>query len=330
MAVVKKAVYWVILVPFLATAILLGAWALERFIIPQEEDPVGGVTSSDVIPDIPPEKEPVPTVLEENSEEGRWFYQSEECTITITRSRREFIGKSSGKKVYSNVYIADITINEGWESCLKRLKTEGFGTGTKYRDDALEIAKQGNAILAMTGDQYGFVKTGMEIIDSTVYRHQERSPYFVSVTRDNVMSILKASEYASKEKALSLVENGTKFTLDFGPAVLIDGVLVTDFSGYSNIGNWNPRSGIGFAAQNHFYFVVIDGSRNGAEVVGGESGGAGLAHLGEIFKELGCTQGFNLDGGASVTMIFNGKKINNIYGRTDLSDLVAIVEIDNK
>jgi exopolysaccharide biosynthesis protein len=47
-------------------------------------------------------------------------------------------------------------------------------------------------------------------------------------------------------------------------------------------------------------------------------------------KDLGCTTGYNLDGGGSSTMVFNGKIINtpthtgNKIGERKVSDIVYI------
>jgi exopolysaccharide biosynthesis protein len=42
-----------------------------------------------------------------------------------------------------------------------------------------------------------------------------------------------------------------------------------------------------------------------------ESVGLSLLQLAEIMDQLGCEQAYNLDGGGSTTMYFNGEVINN-------------------
>lgn len=326
-----------VLVSFLCMAVLLGVWALERFVISTSEGPIGlpssppvssGSESSGTSSDTgSSEPEIVYTTLIEDPENGYWYYKSEAVEITITKEYREYIGSNGTTKKKSNTFICDIKIADGHENALSRIISQkGFGTGSAYRENTFDMAAANNAILALTGDQYGYVKNGIEIVHSQLYRYSVRDKFFVNVKQDNTMEILKAADYNDKDSAISLLTGGTKFTLDFGPALVINGEGVTDFSAYNNIGNWNPRSAIGYAGKNHFYFVVIDGSRSDSD--NKESGGAGFKHMRDLFLELGCTDAYNLDGGSSTTLVFNGKRINNLYeNRINLYDLVAIVDI---
>ena len=56
---------------------------------------------------------------------------------------------------------------------------------------------------------------------------------------------------------------------------------------------------------NHFVFVVVDG----------RSAGVTLPELATIFEQLGATEAYNLDGGGSSTMYFNGALVNNPLGK---------------
>ena len=73
----------------------------------------------------------------------------------------------------------------------------------------------------------------------------------------------------------------------------------------------------------HYLFVVSDGRTD-------ESAGLSLLQLAEFMKELGVTTAYNLDGGGSSTMYFNGEVINNptTNGRSikerSVSDIVYI------
>ena len=66
----------------------------------------------------------------------------------------------------------------------------------------------------------------------------------------------------------------------------------------------NPRTAIGYISENHYVFVVSDGRTS-------ESAGLSLSELATFMKNLGCTQAYNLDGGGSSTMYYNGSVINN-------------------
>ena len=66
----------------------------------------------------------------------------------------------------------------------------------------------------------------------------------------------------------------------------------------------NPRTAIGIVDELHYLFVVSDGRTNASE-------GLSLRELAEFMQSLGADIAYNLDGGGSSTMVFNGKVINN-------------------
>ncbi len=57
-------------------------------------------------------------------------------------------------------------------------------------------------------------------------------------------------------------------------------------------------------------FVAVDGRSTGY------SRGVTMTEFAQIFKDLGATVAYNLDGGGSTTMYFNGEMVNNPLGRT--------------
>ena len=66
----------------------------------------------------------------------------------------------------------------------------------------------------------------------------------------------------------------------------------------------NPRTAIGIIDDLHYVFVVSDGRTD-------ESEGLSLYELAEFMQSLGVKTAYNLDGGGSSTMVFNGEVINN-------------------
>ena len=85
----------------------------------------------------------------------------------------------------------------------------------------------------------------------------------------------------------------------------------------------NPRTAIGIIDSDHFVFVVSDGRTK-------ESEGLTLYDLAEFMLSLDVETGYNLDGGGSSTMYFNGEVVNNptLSGRSikerSVSDIVYI------
>lgn len=66
----------------------------------------------------------------------------------------------------------------------------------------------------------------------------------------------------------------------------------------------NPRTAIGMISPLHYVIVVSDGRTSA-------STGLSLYQLAQVFQQQGCTFAYNLDGGGSTTLWFNGQIINN-------------------
>jgi len=129
------------------------------------------------------------------------------------------------------------------------------------------------------------------------------------------------------ESAITLEEllrKGAYNVLSFGPALLDDYKIIVDTN--TEVGksmSSNPRTAIGIIDKNHYVFVVSDGRTS-------KSTGLSLYELSTFLKSLNVKTAYNLDGGGSSTMYFNGKVINNptTNGRNiserSVSDIVYI------
>ncbi len=103
----------------------------------------------------------------------------------------------------------------------------------------------------------------------------------------------------------NLVNKGAYNILSFGPALVEDEEIVVNTN--TEVGQAmksNPRTAIGIIDANHYVFVVSDGRTSA-------SSGLSIYELATFMKSLGCTTAYNLDGGGSSTMYFNGKVVNN-------------------
>ena len=121
------------------------------------------------------------------------------------------------------------------------------------------------------------------------------------IYRDGSFGIIKESEISAQ----ALLDNGAWNVLSFGPALLIDGEIAV--SSGEEVGRAmasNPRTAIGIVDDLHYLFVVSDGRTNASE-------GLSLRELAQVLKELGAKTAYNLDGGGSSTMVFQGQVVNN-------------------
>ncbi len=117
-------------------------------------------------------------------------------------------------------------------------------------------------------------------------------------------------------------------TLSFGPALVADGAVldgIDDVEVDTNFGNHSiqgdqPRTAIGVVDDNHLLVVVVDGRS------AGYSAGATMTELATLMKGLGAVTAYNLDGGGSSTLWFDGEVVNRPSngGERGTSDILYI------
>lgn len=137
-------------------------------------------------------------------------------------------------------------------------------------------------------------------------------------------SILSAYETGKKIKLniKTLPEwKNVKHIISGGPYLVKDGSVFVDVTAQKlhAITGRNPRSAIGYTADNRLILVAVDG-REGASV------GLTLSELAGFMKSIGCTNAINLDGGGSTVMYVNGNIVNNpkVHGGIPLSNAVVL------
>jgi exopolysaccharide biosynthesis protein len=186
--------------------------------------------------------------------------------------------------------------------------------GSNVVEDTSRIARANNAILAINGDFYGFRRTGLMVRNGVSYMNQPRRTA-MAVFRDGTMRLVDEKTTDTEE----LLAAGVWNTASFGPALLDGGVVVPGIDKVevdTNIGNRSiqgpqPRAGVGMIAPNHFLFIVADGRASGY------SRGVRMKEFAEIFRSHGARVAYNLDGGRSATLVFNGRVVNNPVGKGD-------------
>ena len=216
-------------------------------------------------------------------------YQDDNISITITTDRVND----------TNVYVADIYV-----SSVEYLKT-AFAQGTYGKNvtaTTSDIADSVNAILAINGDYYGAQESGYVIRNGVLYRSTASSGQEdLVIDSDGNFSIISEDDVTAEE----LLESGAWQVLSFGPGLISDGSIIVSTS--EEVGKAmtsNPRTAIGQIGENHYVMVVADGRTS-------ESAGLSLYELAEYMQSLGVQTAYNLDGGGSSTMVFNGTVINN-------------------
>ena len=202
----------------------------------------------------------------------------------------------------TEVYAAEASLAS--PEYLKTALAQGL-YGKNVTEETSQIAADNDAILAINGDYYGAREKGYVIKNGELYRDTAVSGQEdLVIYEDGLFGIIREDEITADE----LIADGAVNTLSFGPALVESGrVTVGENEEVARAMSSNPRTAIGIKADGTYLFVVADGRTE-------ESEGLSLYDLAEFMKELGAVTAYNLDGGGSSTMVFNGNVINNPTG----------------
>lgn len=241
-------------------------------------------------------------VITENS------YSDSNITITLTEYR----------EYDTAIYVADIRVSD-----VQYLKTAFAKNsyGKNIKEKTSEMAQSHNAILAINGDYYGSRDKGYVLRNGQLYRDKSGSDREdLIIWPDGSFGIA----YERTTTADSLLEEGAWQVFSFGPALVKNGHISVDEDTEVGQATYsNPRTAIAMVDELHYLMVVSDGRTD-------RSDGLTLYQLAEFLQSKGATLAYNLDGGGSSTMYFNGRVVNEPvnHGSTvserSISDIVYI------
>ena len=216
----------------------------------------------------------------------------------------------------THIYVADIKVSSA--QYLKTALANG-AYGKNVTASTSEIAESAGAKLAINGDFYGAKETGYVLRNGILYRNTASNADILTIYADGSFGISGQDTPAEE-----IAENKAWQIFSFGPGLVVNGELTVD--GKSQVGKEmasNPRTVIAEIEPLHYLFIVSDGRTE-------ESEGLSLYGAASFAKALGAKTAYNLDGGGSSTMYFNGQVINhpttmgNNIKEREVSDIVYI------
>ncbi len=216
-------------------------------------------------------------------------YSDDNITISLTEYR----------EYDTSIYVADVQVSSP-EYLKTALAQNAYGRNVTEKTS--EMAEDNNAILAINGDYYGAQESGYVIRNGVIYRDTASDGQEdLVVYQDGSLGIIQEDEITAQE----LLDNGAQQVLSFGPALLENSTIsVSQSDEVGKAKASNPRTAIGIIDDLHYVFVVSDGRTS-------KSTGLSLYQMAEFMQSLGAKTAYNLDGGGSSTMYFNGKVVNN-------------------
>lgn len=341
----QKALWQVILLDILTAALILGIYAVFKLALPamrkspaasvptpapvEAAEPAPAVIVEAAAPTPPPaEATPAPTPEPTPDPRTPWqikfaehfteepvltdhSYTSPEVSIDI----QSFSVEENG---WTSVYhVADIYV-----ASLDNFKTYTVNGELKYWStaDVMDLDRESNAILAISGDFYSYQQSGFIMRNAQLYSSAAGYADICVLFSDGRMETYAGGQYDVDQ----ILADGAVQVWQFGPVLLdAEGHALDYFPrAQGTVNQPNPRSAIGYYEPGHYCFVVVDGRQDEY------SHGLLLPGLSRVFEQLGCTCAYNLDGGGSAVMTFNHERFSRQSngGGRELGDILLITE----
>ena len=236
-------------------------------------------------------------------------YTSPEVSVTI-----ETVVTGEGKQKIT-YYVADVYV----------ASIDNFKTYTPHgqmvffdTQKAEEMAAESNAILAMSGDFLTYQQNGFLVRNGEVYAANRNVVAICVLYPDGTMETYDAGTYNVNE----ILARNPVHVWSFGPVLLNDdGSVREKFDVSLAVSYTNPRCGIGYFEPGHYLFVTVDGRKDG------HSRGMLVHELAQVFADRGCKAAYNLDGGGTSVMLFDGERVSKqSNGQRALGDILVITE----
>lgn len=285
------------------------------------------------LPTLPPTPEPVETpepteapspepsgligwseggfVPREETKQEEFTYRSDNLNVTVTK----YVDNKERFSDLAVYFVADIYIRD--IECLRTAASNSFNSH-KNNMTVRKIAEREHAILAISGDYYGHNKHSLVIRNGETFDLSPRADFtdLCFLYTDGTMETMTVDEYNRTPMRMDVWQ-----AWQFGPALLDkDGHAIMEYPG-SKIATWNPRCAIGYIEPGHYIFVTVDGRQDHY------SRGMKLYELAELMESLGCKVAYNLDGGETAVMYWNGGVFNTPFnGGREISDIVYLID----
>ena len=223
--------------------------------------------------------------------------------------------------------------DDGFDIARVQLDASVKGSGTTIKVDNINQPRMLSTHVLIYTPEWGKYSpaapkygVGLQVVDNKVTKASANA---VEIPENGyVISGPKSILYALLEKKDAKLTikttpewKGVKHIISGGPYLVKDGEVYVDMTAQKlgSIGGRNPRSAIGYTADNNLILVAVDG-REGSSI------GMTLMELANFMKASGCIGAINLDGGGSTVMYVDGQVVNKpqMRGGIPLSNAIIL------
>lgn len=238
-----------------------------------------------------------------------WMYMDHTLNVTIRK-----VEDARAKQTY---YVADIRAREG--TAFTCAFSNPRSPARSRQVLPYRLARRSCAVYAQNGDfileekdlKGILIKNGQLLYEGT-------AEDTLALLPDGTLKIYSPGETTGEE----LLAAGVRNTFSFGPTLVRDGRINPDMGEHRVADLKNPRSALGMIEPGHYIGIVVEGRDPKHSV------GMTCEELARLFLSYGCTVAYNLDGGASSSMVFMGNSLithdTYYFGQRSVPDILCI------
>lgn len=207
------------------------------------------------------------------------------------------------KEIVDNCVYTVAEVKIGHPSQFRRFLAGGeFGSDKQYV--TTEMAASVNAVLASSGDFYGYRKYGAVVYERELRRFEGESVDTCYITGDGDLLFTYRNELETEEEARQFVkDNDVRFSLAFGP-VLLDGgeIMVPGDYILGEVNGTYSRAAI--CQWDNLHYLVVNTSQEQGYIKRHK-----VRFFAEFIQELGCKTAYALDGGQTTAIVMDDELV---------------------
>ena len=207
------------------------------------------------------------------------------------------------KEIVDNSVYTVAEVKVAHPSQFRRFLAGGeFGSDKQYV--TTEMARSVNAVLASSGDFYGYRKYGAVVYENELRRFEGESVDTCYITEDGDLLFTYRNELETEEEARAFIEeNKVRFSLAFGPVLLDEGEIMVP--GDYILGEVNGTySRAAICQWDKLHYLVVNTSQEQSYIKRHK-----VRAFAEFIQELGCETAYALDGGQTTAIVMDDELV---------------------
>ena len=222
------------------------------------------------------------------------------------------------KEIVSNSAYTVSEVKIAHPSQFRRFLAGGeFGSDKQFVTTAM--AASVNAVMASSGDFYGYRKLGAVVYEGELRRFEGEVVDTCFINDDGDLLFAYRGDLKSEEEAKKFVEdNDVRFSLAFGPVLLDNGEMkVPDDYPLGQINGTYSRAAL--CQWDNLHYLVVNSSKEGSLIERHT-----VKFFTEFIRDLGCKTAYALDGGQTTAIVMNDELVTRPdYGtQRRISDII--------